>query len=177
MNKKYILNITITALLLSVATPAQATETGYRYWGYFQAAPQETVWTAAMTGPTVNVADGSVEGWAFTFSGSSTPDASSPTVLPDFQELCKKTRPRSGKKRIGIVIDFGPSYLAPTGEKTLKTVKRCIVIDKKAQGIDVLGRVVRVRADKSGLICGLAGYPRKECGVEIPTPAELSAKK
>jgi hypothetical protein len=55
-------------------------------------------------------------------------------------------------------------------------VKRCIVIDKKAQGIDVLGKVVRVRADKSGLICGLAGYPRKECGVEIPTPAELLKK-
>ena len=130
-----------------------------------------------MTGPTVNVADGAVEGWAFTFSGGAIPDASSPSVLPDFQTLCGKTRPVSGKKRIGIVIDFGPSYLAPTGEKTLKTVKRCIVIDKKAQGIDVLGRVVRVRADKSGLICGLAGYPRKECGVEIPTPAELSAKK
>lgn len=177
LNKKYSLYITITALLLSISTPAQATETGYRYWGYFQAGPQETVWTAAMTGPTVNVEDGSVEGWAFTFSGSSIPDASSPTVLPDFQALCKKTRPRSGKKRIGIVIDFGPSYLAPASERTLKTVKRCIVIDKKAQGIDVLARVVRVRANKSGLICGLAGYPRKECGVEIPTPAELVSNK
>ena len=130
-----------------------------------------------MTGPTVDIADGSVEGWAFTFSGSSTPDASSPSVLPDFKTLCGKTRAVSGKKRIGIVVDFGPSYLAPTGEKTLKTVKRCIVIDKKAQGIDVLGRVVRVRANKSGLICGLAGYPRKECGIEIPTPAELTIKK
>ena len=130
-----------------------------------------------MTGPTVDIADGSVEGWAFTFSGSSTPDASSPSVLPDFQTLCGKTRAVLGKKRIGIVVDFGPSYLAPTGEKTLKTVKRCIVIDKKAQGIDVLGRVVRVRANKSGLICGLAGYPRKECGIEIPTPAELTIKK
>lgn len=177
MNKKYSLYIAVTALLLSLTTPAQAADTGYRYWGYFQAAPKETAWTSAMTGPTVNVADGAVEGWAFTFSGDAIPDASSPSVLPDFQKLCRKTRPVSGKKRIGIVIDFGPSYLAPSGEKVLKTVKRCIVIDKKAQGIDVLGRVVRVRADKSGLICGLAGYPRKECGVEIPTPAELSAKK
>ena len=177
MNKKHLIAVAVAALLLSLTSPAQAAETGYRYWGYFQAAPKETLWTAAMTGPTVNVADGSVEGWAFTFSGSSTPDASSPSVLPDFQTLCGKTRAVSGKKRIGIVVDFGPSYLAPTGEKTLKTVKRCIVIDKKAQGIDVLGRVVRVRANKSGLICGLAGYPRKECGAEIPTPAELTAKK
>lgn len=177
MKKKYSLYIAVTALLLSLSTPAQAADTGYRYWGYFQAAPKTTAWTSASTGPTVNVADGAVEGWAFTFSGGAIPDASSPSVAPDFQTLCGKTRPVSGKKRIGIVIDFGPSYLAPTGEKGLKTVKRCIVIDKKAQGIDVLGRVVRVRADKSGLICGLAGYPRKECGVEIPTPAELTAKK
>ena len=176
MNKKYLIAVAVTALLLSLTSPAQAAETGYRYCGYFQAAPEETAWTAAMTGPTVNVADGSVEGWAFTFSGSSTPDASSPSVLPDFQTLCRKTRPKAGKKRIGIVVDFGPSYLAPKGERPLKTVKRCIVIDKKAQGIDVLGRVVRVRANKSGLICGLAGYPRKECGAEIPTPAELTPK-
>ena len=161
MNKKYLIAVAVTALLLSLTSPAQAAETGYRYCGYFQAAPEETAWTAAMTGPTVNVADGSVEGWAFTFSGSSTPDASSPSVLPDFQTLCRKTLPKAGKKRIGIVVDFGPSYLAPKGERPLKTVKRCIVIDKKAQGIDVLGRVVRVRANKSGLICGLAGYPRK----------------
>jgi len=176
LKKKYSLYIAVTALLLSLSTPAQAADTGYRYWGYFQAAPKATVWTAAMTGPTVDIEDGSVEGWAFTFSGEAIPDASSPSVLPDFQSLCGKTRAVAGKKRIGIVIDFGPTYLSPKGERALKTVKRCIVIDKKAQGIDVLGKVVRVRADKSGLICGLAGYPRKECGVEIPTPAELLKK-
>lgn len=166
----------ITAVFLSLMTPSHAAENGYRYWGYFQAVPKATIWTAAMTGPTVDVADGSVEGWAFTFSGGAIPDASSPSVLPDFQTLCGKTRAVSGKKRIGIVIDFGPSYLSPKGERALMTVKRCIVIDKKAQGIDVLGKVVRVRANKSGLICGLAGYPRRECGVEVPTPAELIKK-
>jgi hypothetical protein len=176
LSKKHSTFIAVIALLLSLASPAQAADTGYRYWGYFQAAPKATVWTAAMTGPTVNVADGAVEGWAFTFSGGAVPDASSPSVLPDFQTLCGKTRAQSGKKRVGIVVDFGPTYLAPAGERPLKTVKRCILIDKKAQGIDVLGRVVRVRADKSGLICGLAGFPRKECGVELATPAELKNK-
>ena len=164
-------------LISTFITPsAQAAEKGWRYWGYFQAAPSKTAWTAAMTGPTVDIADGSVEGWAFTFSSEAIPDATSPSVLPDFQSICGKTRAVTGKKRIAIVIDFGAAYLAPTGEKPLKTVKRCITIDKKAQGIDVLGRVVRVRGDKSGLICGLGGYPRKECGVEIPTPAALANK-
>ncbi len=174
--KKKLAVITALVLLATTITPAQAAGSGYRYWGYFQAAPKATAWTAAMTGPTVDIADGSVEGWAFTFSSEAIPDATSPSVLPDFQSICGKTRPVAGKKRIGIVIDFGAAYLAPTGEKTLKTVKRCITIDKKAQGIDVLGKVVRVRADKSGLICGLGGYPRKECGVEIPTPAALATK-
>jgi len=174
--KKKLAVTTALVLLATTFTPAQAAGNGYRYWGYFQAAPKATAWTAAMTGPTVDIADGSVEGWAFTFSSEAIPDATSPSVLPDFQSICGKTRPVAGKKRIGIVIDFGAAYLAPTGEKPLKTVKRCITIEKKAQGIDVLGKVVRVRADKSGLICGLGGYPRKECGVEIPTPAALATK-
>ena len=170
--------IVLALILIStfVTPSAQGAEKGWRYWGYFQAAPGKTVWTPAMTGPTVDIADGSVEGWAFTFSSEAIPDATSPSVLPDFQSICGKTRAVAGKKRIGIVVDFGAAYLAPAGEKPLKTVKRCITIDKKAQGIDVLGKVVRVRGDKSGLICGLGGYPRKECGVEIPTPAALTNK-
>jgi hypothetical protein len=175
MKKKFAVLATL-ALLSATITPAQAASNGYRYWGYFQAAPKASTWTAAMTGPTVDIADGSVEGWAFTFSSEAIPDPTSPSVLPDFQSICGKTRAVSGKKRIAIVIDFGAAYLAPTGEKPLKTVKRCITIDKKAQGIDVLGKVVRVRGDKSGLICGLGGYPRKECGVEIPTPSALANK-
>ncbi len=53
------------------------------------------------------------------------------------------------------------------------TLKTCVVTAKESQGIDVLGMVVKVRSNKSGLICGLNGYPAKECGVEISTPASL----
>jgi hypothetical protein len=187
LNSKFQINRKITKQLLAasllvvlvsplVATPAPAAEKGYRYWGYFQAAPKATTWTTAMTSAAVNVKDGAVEGWAFTFSSEAIPDASTPSVLPDFESLCAKKPAVKGKKRIGVVIDFGPSYLVPSGERRLKTVKRCVVISPKAQGIDVLGKVARVRADKSGLICGLAGYPRQECGVEITTPTELLTK-
>jgi len=116
MKKKFAVLATL-ALLAATITPAQAAGTGYRYWGYFQAAPKATAWTAAMTGPTVDIADGSVEGWAFTFSSDAIPDATSPSVLPDFQSICGKTRAVAGKKRIGVVVDFGATYLAPTGEK------------------------------------------------------------
>jgi hypothetical protein len=160
-----------TLILAALSAPsAQATETGWRYWGYFQAAPGAKVWTPAMTGPTVNVADGSVEGWAFTFSGDATPDAKAPKVMPSFTSICGKTKPVAGKKRIGVMVDFGSAVLRPKGEAPGRLIQRCIVADKDALGIEVLGQVVKVRAEGSGFICGLNGYPAKECGVEIKTP-------
>ena len=181
MNKKRILNkkhstfIAVIALLLSLASPAQAADTGYRYWGYFQAAPKATVWTAAMTGPTVNVADGAVEGWSFVFSSDDIP-SEAPSVKPDFATICAHIKAVPGKKRIALVIDFGKKAYAPAGEKVKRTMVRCVRTDKKSQGIDVLGQVVKVRAEASGLICGFNGYPRQECGVEIETPAALLKK-
>ena len=169
--------IAITLLLshvLTIPTSSAATK-GYRYWGYFQAAPQAKTWTAAMTGPTVDIKDGAVEGWSFVFSSDDIPSVA-PSVLPDFKKICGSTKSVSGKKRIGLVIDFGQKSYAPTGEKIQKTIVRCVVTAKNSQGIDVLGQVVKVRAGSSGLICGFNGYPKKECGVEIETPAALMQK-
>lgn len=58
MKKKFAV-LAILALFAATITPAHAAGSGYRYWGYFQAAPKATAWTAAMTGPTVDIADGS----------------------------------------------------------------------------------------------------------------------
>ena len=125
-----------------------------------------------MTGPTVDIADGAVEGWSFVFSNDDIPSLA-PSVKPDFQTICGKTKADSDTKRIGLVIDFGNSAYAPKGEKVQKTITRCVTTAKSSQGIDVLGQVVKVRAASSGLICGFNGYPKKECGVEIQTPAAL----
>ena len=170
------LTIASAAILIAsqfIAIPtSSAASTGYRYWGYFQAAPGATKWTAAMTGPTVDIADGAVEGWSFVFSNDDIPSLA-PSVKPDFQTICGKTKVDSDTKRIGLVIDFGNSAYAPKGEKIQKTITRCVTTAKSSQGIDVLGQVVKVRAASSGLICGFNGYPKKECGVEIQTPAAL----
>ncbi len=168
MKFKFLITISLIAILAT--PPANAASTGWRYWGYFQAAPTAAAWTAAMTGPTVNVADGSVEGWAFTFSGDAVPDAKSPKVAPQFDAICGKTKAVAGKKRVGVVVDFGSAVLRPKGESTPRLITRCVVADKGALGVDVLGQVVKVRAQGSGFICGLNGYPAKECGVEIKTP-------
>ena len=58
----FIILITSTPMLLS--SNANAAK-GYRYWGYFQAAPDTTQWIPAMTGPTTTLQDGAVEGWSF----------------------------------------------------------------------------------------------------------------
>ncbi len=156
-------------------TSASAADKGWRYWGYYQAAPGATKWTAAMTGPTVDIEDGSVEGWSFVFSSDDIP-STPPSVKPSFAAICGKTKADKDTKRIGLVIDFGSQAYAPKGEKIKKTITTCVRTAKTSQGIDVLGMEIKVRAAKSGLICGLNGYPAKECGAEIATPASLKKK-
>ena len=165
----------LASQVISMAPSQAAATKGYRYWGYFQAAPSATTWTAAMTGPTVDIKDGAVEGWSFVFSSDDIPSVA-PSVKPDFAAICGNTKATSGKKRIGLVVDFGSKAYAPAGEKVQKTITRCVTTAMSSQGIDVLGQVLKVRADKSGLICGFNGYPKKECGLEIKTPAALLNK-
>lgn len=170
--------LAIALIAVAISTPtAQAAEKGYRYWGYFQAKPLATKWMEAQTGPSVVMADGAVEGWAFTFSGGSIKKAASPRPLPNFEKLCGSTPAVAQKKRVGVVVDFGNPALSPKGENVQTTVTTCVVVDKKAIGLDVLAKAVKVRTSASGLICGFNNYPKKECGVEIATPADLLAKK
>ncbi len=172
-NKRLIVAVVILIATQIIAIQnSSAAATGWRYWGYFQAAPGATKWTAAMTGPTVDIKDGAVEGWSFVFSNDDIPSVA-PSVSPNFNSICGKTKADPDTKRIGLVIDFGNRAYAPKGEKVLKTLTRCVTTAKSSQGIDVLGQVVKVRAASSGLICGLNGFPKKECGVEIQTPAAL----
>ena len=157
---------------ISIISSASAADKGWRYWGYYQAAPGAKTWTAAMTGPFVDIKDGAVEGWSFVFSADDIPSIA-PSVKPDFRTICGKVKADKDTKRIGLVIDYGSKAYAPKGEKVQKTFTTCVRTAKESQGIDVLGQVAKIRAAKSGLICGLNGYPAKECGLEISTPASL----
>jgi hypothetical protein len=169
--------LSCAALVTTLSIPvSSAAEKGYRYWGYYQAGANTTQWKAAMTGPTVDIADGSVEGWIFTFSGNDIP-STPPSVKPRFKSICATTKPEKSFKRIALVIDFGNPAIAPKGEKVRTTITRCVVTAEESQGIDVLEQELKVRSDKSGLICGLNGYPSRECGVEIAAPKALIKKK
>ncbi|MGA1432878.1 MAG: hypothetical protein ACO32T_03760, partial [Candidatus Nanopelagicaceae bacterium] len=72
--KTYPKLIALSILILSLFAPIPSHGAkGYRYWGYFQAAAGASTWSAAMTGPSVEVKDGDVEGWAFVFSSNDIP--------------------------------------------------------------------------------------------------------
>ena len=147
------------------ATPAVA-DTGYRYWGYFQAANGAGSWTAAMTGPSIEVKDGDVEGWTFTASSNDIP-ATPPMMDPDFAALCSDVSEVAGKVRVGLVVDFGAGEIAPAGDTPNEFFSDCITVPEGSVGLDVLTAALDVRSDDSGLICGIAGYPSQECGAEI----------
>jgi LPXTG-motif cell wall-anchored protein len=127
-----------------------------------------------MTGPSVEVKDGDVEGWAFVFSNSDIP-ASNPMMDPDFNALCGETPEAAGKVRVGLVVDFGAANIAPEGETPREFFSDCVVVDEGSVGLDVLQSALEVRAGDSGLICGIAGYPSAECGAEIEAPVSEDA--
>lgn len=129
-----------------------------------------------MTGPTVDIADGSVEGWIFTFSSTDIP-STAPSVNPDFETICGGTQAVEGMKRIGLVVDFGNPAISPEDEIAPSTITRCVLTDMKSQGIDVLGEELEIRSDSSGLICGINSFPSRECGVEIVAPKALTQKQ
>ena len=173
--KKLIPLLLMTLSIGSIGNPIAhaASDTGYRYWGYYQAKPGESKWTTAMTGPTVNIADGSVEGFAFTFAGDVI-NTGAPKAGPNFEGICGGTAAVAGKKRVALVVEFGPKIIAPKGETAPKAFSKCVVLPMKATGFDLLNKATKVRSNASGMICSIAAFPKKECSEKaIKTPAGL----
>ena len=169
-----LISLSLLIITSSISIPSSNAAPGYRYWGYFQAQGGATSWTAAMTGPSVEVKDGDVEGWTFVFSNNDIP-AIAPMMDPDFATLCDGIPETAGKVRVGLVVDFGDANIAPSGETPMEFFSDCVVVPIGSVGLDVLKSVLDVRAGDSGLICGIAGYPAQECGAEIEAPVAQEA--
>lgn len=161
--------VIITALSPLTLINSASADKGYRYWGYFQAAPESNNWVAAMTGPTVELKDGAVEGHSFSISNAEVP-AVAPSSNADFATLCADTPSAAGKIRVGLVINFGEANIAPSGEVPPKAISTCALVKSGATGVDVLNTAVTVRNDSSGLLCGIEGYPATECAPEVDMP-------
>jgi len=147
------------------SAPAEATS--YRFWSYWTGGSD---WTFSNQGASRRPVDGGVEGWRFAISPASS-STIPPRHNPSFASLCRNTPAEDGKKRVGLVIDYGTTSDAPEGESPPSMLTTCAVVPEDANGYDVLVTVAQLRTD-SGLICGINGYPANECGAPVsdPTP-------
>lgn len=153
------------AITLAVVAPT-AHAAAYRYWTYWTA--DAGAWAFASEGPATRIpADGSVDGWRFAVTTVAGAAGDAPRVAPDFDAICAGVSAPAGSKRVAVVIDSGPTAIAPDGEEPPPPSAQCVVLDERATSADALTEVATVRT-QGGLVCGLAGYPREECAPAIP---------
>ncbi len=154
--------IGVVVMATIALTPVPAQSTTYRYWSYWNGGDQ---WTYSSRGPAFQVtpADG-VEGWRFVVSPKDGSQATAPASPSSYAQLCPgQPDAPTGKKRVAVVIDSGPSGIAPVGETPPALSVTCVTAPTGETGLQVLQRVARLRFHPSGLICGIAGFPASEC--------------
>jgi len=153
----------MAAASLAVGAPASAsseTAQQYRFWSYWWGTDGQ--WTYAPAAASHAVADGDVEGWRFAVSG--TGRAEPPREAASFDALCGHVPRPDGSVRVALVVDYGDSADAPDGETPPARVDRqCVVVpETSATGVAVLAGYSTLR-QRDGLICGIGGYPQREC--------------
>jgi hypothetical protein len=156
--------VVAAALSLAILLPgAAAHAAAYRYWGYYQLTGD--TWQFATKGPDqTKPTDGSVEGWRYAVGteGSSR----TPRVSVTFEDICGSTKAEAGKKRVGVVIDYGRAADTEDGSTPPDPRADCASVDKAATGSEVLAAVGEVRAEK-GLVCAIDQEPATGCGGEV----------
>lgn len=158
-------------LAVALSTPAQAA--AYRFWSYWQGSSGS--WTFSQAGPSaVLPADGTVEGWRFGITTEAGTADAAPRIEASFEALCGQTAPAEGSKRVGLVIDFGDAAEAPGGETPPTAIATCALVPVDANGYAVLRSVAQVRTE-SGMVCGVDGYPARECAAVVDDPAPVAS--
>ncbi|WP_406435461.1 SCO2322 family protein [Streptomyces sp. NBC_00631] len=160
----------LAALTLYAAAAGPAAATGYRYWSFWER--DGARWTYATQGPsTTRPADGSVEGLRFAVSEDSG-DASRPRGTADFGTICAQTPAVGGRKRVGLVVDFGTTADAPSGERPPARRTACAVVSEDATTAEALATVAKpLRYDTNALLCAIGGYPARGCGEKVAAGA------
>jgi hypothetical protein len=155
----------LAGVMVALLPNAAANAAAYRYWGYYQLTDGQ--WSFAQKGPDQTTpADGSVEGWRFAVADESS--SRMPRATPTFDDLCSSTKAQEGKKRVGLVIDYGRKADSADGTEPPEPVGKCAVVDTAATGQEVLASVAELRVENK-LVCGIDGYPASGCGDEVTT--------
>ncbi|MFI1352518.1 SCO2322 family protein [Streptomyces sp. NPDC020898] len=159
------LSLALAAFLL-LAGAGQAQATGYRYWSFWER--DGDGWTYATQGPsTARPSDGDVQGFRFAVSPDSK-DAARPRGDAVFTVVCARTPAREGQKRVALVIDFGTSADAPSGETPPAVRTVCARVGPDATTADALASVAKpLRYDSGALLCAIADYPRVGCAEAV----------
>jgi len=148
--------------LLSI-TPANAAD--YRYWTFWVTTNDS--WSFANEGAgTLKATDQMVTGWKFAITGAD--NGLPPTESAVFAELCPDTSEQAGTLRVAVVVDFNDQATAPEGETPPSpNVVNCVTVKEGQTAADALNAAgLEVRAN-DGFVCGINGYPKEECGLEI----------
>jgi hypothetical protein len=151
----------LTTLLFFALFSGTAQADAYRFWGFYQL--DNGAWAFATKGPAqITPKDGAVEGWRYAISGDTTGQRL-PRATATFEELCAGTPAAAGKKRVGVVIDFGTANEAPDGATPPPARGACAQVATNATSAQVLGQVAEVREERS-LFCAIDSFPATGCG-------------
>ncbi|MER8182761.1 SCO2322 family protein [Kitasatospora sp. NPDC094015] len=172
-----VLALLLTALAGATAAPAEAA--GYRYWSFWKWSGD--AWTYQQQGPVGYLPpDGAVDGWRFADSPDGGREAARPGAPGDFAAICADTPAAAGRKRVGVVLDFGTATDAPpgtlaAGENPPAPRTACASVPTGASSAEVVAAAAPpLRYDSAGLLCAIAGYPRAGCGEPVVGGATAS---
>ncbi|WAL95247.1 SCO2322 family protein [Streptomyces sp. Je 1-369] len=156
----------LLAALLGVLAAAPAQAAGYRYWSFWERDGAQ--WTYASQGPgTARPEDGDVQGFRFSVSDDSK-DSAKPRGPVDFDAICEDTPAKDGRKRVGLVVDFGTAGDAPGGGTPPKRRTACAQVGEDATSAEALASVAKpLRYDSKALLCAIDGYPKTGCGEQV----------
>jgi hypothetical protein len=174
--KRNIAVIFIASIFSSLFSITPANAADYRYWTFW--VTTNDTWSFANEGSgTLKATDQMVTGHKFAITGVD--NGLPPTESAVFAELCPDTSEQAGTLRVAVVVDFNDPAIAPEGETPPSpNVVKCVTVTEGQTAADALNAAdLDVRA-KDGFVCGINGYPKEECGLEIASttsdPTEIA---
>jgi hypothetical protein len=166
--KRNIAVIFIASIFTSLFSITPANAADYRYWTFWVTTNDS--WSFANFGHADEkgslATDQMVIGYKFAITGAF--DGVPPTESAVFAELCPDTSEQAGTLRVAVVVDFNDQATAPEGETPPSAnVVSCVTVNEGQTAADALNAAgLEVRAN-DGFVCGINGYPKEECGLEI----------
>ena len=167
--KRNVALVFIATLFSSLFSVTSANAADYRYWTFWVTTIDQ--WSFANEGAgTLKATDQMVTGWKFAITGAD--NGTPPNQSAVFAELCPDTSEQAGVLRVAVVVDFNDASVAPEGETPpSESLINCVTVNEGQTAADALNAAgLDVRAN-DGFVCGINGYPKEECGVEVPSTA------